>query len=97
MAKEPEVIIEETGSIPKEELMEEPKKVTIQALVAGCINELNEFVYKGEEVQKFGMPIQTKIIPRLFLCIDAMNEFDKKMADLMKENGGAEDGNPDAE
>lgn len=84
MAKEPEIEIIGTGSIPAEELpegakviempaQEQPKKKLVQEVLEEDINFLRGLNFNLDEVQKFGL-ILTKIKQDLIDCVIALNK-----------------------
>ena len=99
MAKEPEIKVEEIGSIPESELpvgakviempaQEQPKKKMVKDVLIEDVNFLRGLHFNTEEVEKFGLII-VKIKQDLISCIEAIERDERAME-------GKKNGNPDA-
>lgn len=99
MAKEPEIKVEEIGSIPESELpvgakviempsQEQPKKRMVKDVLIEDINFLRGMHFNTDEVEKFGLII-VKIKQDLISCVEAIERDERA-----KEDNG--NGNPDA-
>ena len=99
MAKEPEINVEEIGSIPENELpagakviempaQEQPKKKMVKDVLIEDVNFLRGLHFNTDEVERFGLII-VKIKQDLISCIEAIERDERAKEEK-------QDGNPDA-